>query len=537
MKRLTIISFFITAVALAASAQLRPDARQSAPVAPDAAFAPLAAPLADAHGIITEQPDGDYYIYTRDGGATYASVFFRKETQTGIISEVVFSEDGQKAYIKNVISHATTNTWVEGTVEGSTITVPLGQMVYWFDKDANGKTYGMRLARVKVSGSINEYTCDTKGSVTFTIDGDRLILNDTSGDPENTVFDGLGLVYTDEFEGEWSYYLDYETVMTRMDEMPIFPPNDLYTETYSLEHEGLGHIVRVGFSGNDVYVQGASENNLTAAWMKGTLDGTKITFPAQPAGQGGSFMLYFCGADGTYELDAEGYYTWNYNFTDGSITFDYDPETRSFRSDQTLFLSNSKTAFERGESFHSPLFRPYTEHAGTPSDPKVLYFVTDYFELAGFNIAMFDVPLYDTEGRFMDPTKLSYQLFVDDDEPYTLYTDEYKYIEHDMDEIPYLYADRHGTIYEKAYGIYIYQSGFDRFGIQSIYRGGGEEHRSNISYYVFGEDDGIETLTTNPAKAGESVLYDLSGRRVDNAYKGIVVKRRADGSVVKQIVK
>ena len=62
MKRLTIISFFITAVALAASAQLRPDARQSAPVAPDAAFDPLAAPLADAHGIITEQPDGSRLV-------------------------------------------------------------------------------------------------------------------------------------------------------------------------------------------------------------------------------------------------------------------------------------------------------------------------------------------------------------------------------------------------------------------------------------------------------------------------------------------
>jgi hypothetical protein len=136
----------------------------------------------------------------------------------------------------------------------------------------------------------------------------------------------------------------------------------------------------------------------------------------------------------------------------------------------------------------------------------------------------------------MDPEKLFYRLFVDDDEPYILYQDEYKNISEDMEEIPYLFSDQKGTIIEKAYGIYIYQTGFDRFGIQTIYRGGGEEHCSNISYWNFGEDDHVEGIS-NGEKAVPVAYYDLMGRRVSHDSKGISVTRMSDGRVVKTLKK
>ena len=473
-------------------------------------------------------------------------MYFRDDTQTGIVTDAVFTEDGQKVYIKNIVSHAATGTWVEGSISGNTITIPLGQMVYWWDKDENGKTYGMKLARVKVKGSINEYEVDSKGTVTFTMEGDKLILNGTSGNPDETVYDGLGLVYTDEFEGEWSYYIDYETVMTRVWDMPVTPPDDLMVELYSLENEKSGHLVRVGFSGDDVYVQGVSENNLPAAWMKGTISGSKLVFPAQCAGQGGSFLLYFCGAPGEYVEGDDGYYSWVYDWSDGSMTFDYDAETRSFKTDQTIFLSNAKTSFERGEVFHAPLFRPFVEQPATPADPSISGFIDMYFDMTGFNIVMLNVPLKDTEGRFLDPSKVSYQLFIDDDEPYTLYPDEYKYLTEPIDEVPYLFtspemseAYNRSYIYEKAYALYIFQTGFDRFGVQTIYRGGGEEHRSNISYMYF-NGDGIKEMKNEELRMKNDV-YDLSGRKLQAADgqrsmpKGIVITRTADGRVIKQL--
>lgn len=486
----------------------------------------------DNHGIITEQPAGELRAYLRTGGATYANIYFRKdETQDGIASEVVFSEDGSKAYFKNIISHAASATWVEGTVEGHTITVPLGQKVYWFD-DGN---YGMQLARVKVNGGIEQYTVETKGNITFEIVGDNLILQGTSGDPDNMVFDGLGLVYTDAYNGEWSYYLDYATVMTYKDVHPITPPEELETETYSMEYENSGHLVKVGFDGDEVYIQGVSQTRLPEAWMKGTIKGKKLTFPIAFAGFYSSYLLYFCGAEGEYTRGSDGYYDWFYNWTDGSTTYDYDAATRSFSTTQTIFASNSDSGIGLGETYHSPRFRPYTEQPGTPVDPNVAYFQ----EMGAFSIVMLNVPLQDTEGRFLDPTKVSYRIYVDDDEPFTFYTDEYKQLPTDMEEIPYLFTDEtreafsRSYIYEKAYALYLFQTGLDRIGVQTIYRGGGEEHRSNIGYYDLSGAK-VESLT---AKSSQAQHFDLTGRRVQAGHKGLTITRNADGRVVKQIRK
>ena len=503
-------------------------------------FPRLAPAKANDHGIISEEPEGDHRMYIRSGGATYASVYFRSDPQDGILGEVVFSPDGKKAYFKNIISHAATGTWVEGDVEGDKITVPLGQMVYWWDVDGAGqRNYGMMLARVKVNGSVNKYTSVTKGSVTFTIRDNNLYLEDTSGNPDETVYDGLGLVYTaygSTPAGEWSYYLDYGTVMTLKDVHAIVPPADLVTETFSMEYENSGQVVNIGYDGADIYVQGVS-SNLPEAWMKGTAKGNQVTFPLQYAGNLTSYLLYFCGADFAYVTDEQGYGNWVYYWSDGAAHFTVDPMNGALSTTQALCVNNNDSKIDRGEIFRAPVFKPWTEKAATPANPKVSYFA-DYFSQAGFSIMMIDLPLKDTDGNFIDPRKVSYQIYVDDDEPYTLYPDEYKYIDEAIDEVPYLFDEEiyekynRSYIYEKAYAIYIYQSGFERIGVQTIYRGGGEEHRSDICYYDLTETAIADTKAT-ASKAAQH--YDLLGRPATPNHRGITISRTADGRVIKQL--
>lgn len=488
----------------------------------------------DAHGIIREQPEGIHRLYMRSGGATYAPIYFQTVTQDGIATEMVFSEDGTKAYFKNIISHAATDTWVEGNVSDGKITVPLGQLVYWFDGG-----YGLQLALVEVKGNITTYTSKSTGSVTFTMQGNDLYLEGTSANPDETTYVGLGLTYTGQYNGEWSYYLDYETVLTYKDVTIVDVPKDLETSVYSMEYEQSGHLVNVGFKDNDVYVQGISENNIPNAWWKGTVQGDgKLVFPLQFAQVYSTYLLYFCGADFQGETTADGGTTWNYLWTDGSATFDFDREAGSFSSQQAVFINNADDHIERGEIFRAPRFRPYTEKAGTPSDPSIYTYI-DYFDLAGFSIMMPIVPLLDTEGNFMDPSKVSWQIFVDDDEPFTLYPDEYKYLTEAIDEIPYLYTPEQQVkfsrsyIYEKAYGIYIFETGFRRIGVQTIYRGGGEEHRSNIGWHYFGGDAVHSIAADDPS--GEVQHFDLSGRRVNNNHRGITITRLPDGRVLKQL--
>ena len=486
----------------------------------------------DAHGIIREQPDGIHRLYMRSGGATYANIYFA--------TEMVFSEDGTKAWFKNIISHAATDTWVEGDVADGKITVPLGQMVYWFSDG-----YGLQLALVEVKGNITTYTSRNTGSVTFTMRGNDLYLEGTSATPDETIYTGLGLTYTGQYNGEWSYYIDYETVLTYKDVTIVDVPKDLLTEVYSMEYENSGHLVSVGFKGSDVYVQGISENNIPKAWWKGTVgDGGKLVFPLQFAQVYSTYLLYFCGADFETETAAGGT-TWNYLWTDGSATFDFDPEARTFSSPQAVFINNADDHIERGEIFRAPRFRPFTEKAGIPADPSIVTYM-DYFDNYGFSIMMPSVPLLDTEGNFMNPAKVSWQIFVDDDELFTLYPDEYLYLTEPIDEIPYVYTAEQiepfsrSSIYEKAYGIYIFETGFRRIGVQTIYRGGGEEHRSNIAWYYFDGGTGIGNLNAdddlnNSGLSEAAASFDLSGRRVRADHRGITITRLPDGRVVKRL--
>ena len=497
-------------------------------------FPALAPAQAGAHGIIYEQPEGTSRLYIRSGGATYAPIYFLDDPQDGIMAEVVFSEDGTKAWFKNIISHAATGTWVEGTVKDNVITVPLGQTVYWFDGG-----YGLKLARVKVNGNIQDATTTIRGDITFAIEGDDLVLQGTSGDSETTVYDGIGLVYTDAYAGEWSYYLDYETVLHFKDVHATTPPQDLETETYSMEYmntSGLqtGNIVSVGFSGRDVYVLGISRDNLPDAWIQGTVSGNQLTFPTQYMGHTSSFMLYLFGGMASFEYDESGYGDWKY-ILEREAVFDFDQRTRSFSTEGMLATNSDADHVDRIEAYLAPAFQPFTEQAATPANPSIRY----YQNMGTFSILMLDIPLKDTEGRFIDPEKVAYQLYVDDDEPYTLYPDEYKYLPAATDEVPYFFpaemveAYSRSYIYERGYAIYLFQTGFDRIGVQTIYRGGGEERRSEIGYYDL-TGDGIQAPDVT-RKSVNNNSFDLTGRPVDNHHRGLTITRRADGSIVKHL--
>lgn len=513
-------------------------AQSESPVKRFPAFAPAAA--ADDHGIIYDQPQGTHRLYVREGKATYVNLYFKDDPQDGILGEVVFSEDGTTAWFKNILSHAATGTWVKGTIEGDKITIPLGQTVYWFEND----NYGMKLARVKVNGNIRTPSVSIKGEITFLIKGNDLYLQDTSGDPETSTYDGIGLVYTEYKDengnmqpaGEWAYYLDYNTIYHFKDVAPVTPPADLTTKPYSMEYQSTngfqtGNLVDVGFYDQDVYIRGVSHDNLPDAWMKGNVKGNKIVFPMQYAGHMSSFMLYFCGGEAYYDSQA---YAWKYVLGDGSATFAFDQRNMSFRTDGMLATNSADDHVDRIEAYLQPVFRPFTEKAATPAKPSIGY----YQDMNAFTIVMLNLPLQDTNGNFIDPAKLSYRLYIDDDEPYILYPDEYKGLTEPMEEVPYFFPEdkveaySRSYIYERGYAIYIFQKGFDRIGVQTIYRGGGEEHSSEIGYYDI-IPAGVGSATAVPGTAGQQ--FDLTGRPVAKQHKGLTITRMSDGRVVKRL--
>ena len=97
-----------------------------------------------------------------------------------------------------------------------------------------------------------------------------------------------------------------------------------------------------------------------------------------------------------------------------------------------------------------------------------------------------NVPDTDVEGNPLLVGKLSYQYFTDVNHtisPLTLSPSDYTMLWADMTEIPYTFTDD-WDIYNYRLYLNMDISTWNKIGIQSIYRGGGEERKSEIFWYT-----------------------------------------------------
>ena len=421
--------------------------------------------------VITEQPEGELKIYQRSGGAIYNMWGYIFSTyQDGGAMQMVFADDGKTVYLKDPISQAVANTWVRAELsdDGKTLTMPLNQFITYFDE----MDYGLITAWVDVTVDEDGYIVATPNldihEVTFTIGDDGTIsLNGSSGDVDAFEGSGIGLIYDD--DQSWAGYVDWESVYTPFEATPVELPDGIVMENFSMTYvdsngNAGGKMVKVGMTGNDVYVQGFS-SLVPDGIMKGTLteDGVMVTFPSdQYLGVGNSLFLNMMGLDADYTiLD--------------NLVFSFDED--NMKANDILAVV---AGMNIQEEYDQPFITYYMDHAATPANPEVIDFV-DEGELGGFNYGSFNVPTVDTEGNFINPNDLYYRIYIDDDELFTFGPDEYPYVEEFMTDVPYYFTEG----YDFGVGgatVYFYETGFQRVGIQSVFRGGGEEHVSDIVY-------------------------------------------------------
>ncbi len=485
--------------------------------------------------IISEQPEGELKTYQRSGGAMYSFWgYLFTTTQDGGAMQMVFADDGKTVYLKDPVSQAAAGTWVRAELsdDGKTLTMPLNQHITYFDEMG----YGMITAWVEVAmdenGNIKAVPNLDIHEATFTIGDDGTIsLNGSSGDVNSFISSGIGLIYDDDYT--WTTYLDWESVYTPFDATAVELPDGIVMEDFSMSYvdesgNAAGKMVKVGMMDNDVYVQGFS-SLVPDGVMKGTMTETKdgyiVNFPDfQYIGVGNSLFLYMM----SLGIDSNGTYI---EFLDG-LTFDYDAITRTMTTDG--YLGVVAGALNVQELYGQPVIAPYFDHAATPANPEVIDFV-DQGELGGYNYGSFHVPTVDTEGYFINPNDLYYRIYFDDDELFTFGPDEYPYVEDFMTDVPYFYTEGYDFGVGGA-SVYFYETGFQRVGIQSVFRGGGEEHVSDIVYMELTDgsapEGSAETYAgycdDHAAKAGLSVGraqgYDLATYIYDPSLKGLKVK-------------
>ena len=408
--------------------------------------------------------------------------------------------DGE-VYIQGLCEYLP-EAWVKGTISGNTATFASGQFYGTYNDTYNLFFVG--------------YDSDEEdiADVVFTIDNEA------------------GTMTTDQWiilngkQSSISYY-DYYYDVVISKEKPEVPdvveaPEDLVTEPYQFKgydtyyEEDVIDEVQVGFYGdNQVYIQGLSYY-IEDAWVVGTLDGNTLTIPE------------------TYLGVYQGLFSDSEVFFSGA-TFVYDAEAGTFSSENGYVTYETPDDTYWMDEFSDVVLTKLNDVAATPADPEIT-------EFKAYNVTYpkvtFNIPLVDVDGKPLMQSKLAYQLFIDSEAtPLVLTTALYEELDEDMSEIPYGFSDG-WDIYTST--VYLNQGeevlrSWSKIGIQSIYYGGGECNKSEITWFdvaAYWEniEVGIKGVETN---SQDAVYFDLQGRKVTAAQKGLVIMqvRNADGTV------
>jgi len=455
-----------------------------------------------ASDIIYEQPEGTKVLYNRSGDAYASSLFGTYYTAvSGAVGSVVFGADN-KVYFKDLVSQDNMGTWVVGTISGDKITINLPQTVW-----DSGEGYCIEVAKMTYEDSW--YVRATNQTVTLNYDATTGVISTPDGDLK-TGLELIGLSYDDDLT--WAGYGDWNFTFEKVTDVLVEAPAGLTTETYSLAADGYtGSLVKVGFNGNDVYVQGI-DANLPENWIKGTIDGNKVTFKSgQYVGgdevAGSHQYLMSATAEQQYDSYWDEYYT-EYTLSDTDITFDYDAATKTFSNSNMFLLNAGKTEVNYLYVFDKAVIAPFTEVAATPAAPVVELSENDYDYYSygyGWGAIYIDLKTVDVNGNYTLPEKTSYKLWVKvNGEVMPLSLSYYDYIYQQvetMNEIPYDYNDNWdiGNSGSNKY-VYYYVVGPEAYGVQAIYRGGGEEHASEITWAeVTGLGAEIQPAAATPA--------------------------------------
>ena len=456
--------------------------------------------------IIANQPEGTHMYMYRNASAYYVYFFYVLNANVNDgVAEVVIN--GDDLYFKNPISQYPTDTWIKGTISGSSVIFDFPQTVGY---DSYGDELVVDLFDYDGDGWYEKSS--TKTSLKYTYFRGSMTTKDADFVSGSTI---LGLAYAG--SSEWLGYADWNIQLTPFTDKPVTAPADLVTEQYSLSRydgygSNVGGIVDLGVSGNDVYVKGIC-SDLPDGWIKGTVADGKYIFPnAQFMGATASQYLYFVGADSAQAYDDyyEEYYT-DYTLNGKDITFNADGD--AYNADGTFLVNGSKNNVSYVADYNSAVLTPFKEVPATPAAP-IINGVNPFNDSYGYGYSDFTIQTFDTEGNFINPDKVSYQIYlVVNGQPRVLETtsDIYTAQEADMmNEWTLNYTDN-WDVYSQGGGeivFYYYVTGFEKFGVQTIYRGGGEERRSEITYYTVTDDSENQAAEPKTATFNEAQVQD-----------------------------
>ena len=511
---------------------------------------------------VTEQPNGTECWFSEQCLAYSVSSwgFTDYNMKDGFAKKVVFSEDGGTVWFRNPISMMPTGTWVEGTVAGETITLPLNQVIDITEsKDGTENVWTIgAMNREEVYDEnrqemVTQWVVSDKESLEFTY------INGTIAQVDENVMLALFC------NGEYMIYGDVNIKMREVNpnaDIVTFP-EDAEIQNWTFSYGNTlrdGYSVDVAVEGNDVYVRGFWESNPNAT-IKGVLENDVLTFPAAQyigyiTSGGIDYFLYFMTCEAStasimqYYQPLDEALAFNLDSATGKLT---QVENASGTPLKMMVKGGLYTDFELTKSVaflvvDNPEFKIMNGEYGMPQVPNL---DPNYCfrRFSGFTQLEFRILPFDEEGNALAKSDLKYSIWVDDEKVLFEAGDfaNWEKIPEPTYEMPLDFMNGWGVMYDDDNLCYrrvqVPFADPEKIGAQVIFTDPttGEVKKSLIAYYypatktVAYEEDpenpnvGVDTVE---AEAVNVIYLDLLGNRVADTYRGVCVKvtTYADGS-------
>ncbi len=506
---------------------------------------PKAAPslisrAADASTIITETPEGTLYDQVMLSYGAYGRnwLYGIMDVSTdGGMGKIVDGADGN-VYIYNLPTYLNAGSWVKAErAEGDTIVIHR-QLID--QREGSDAVYDYYITKM-----VWEWTDEAAGEGRFVeAQGDtdmKLLYKDgvlnsieANTDPFVEGSYALGAVYTTDnetftWEGATNWNLHYEPLTDELVQLPDGAELETITVSYSdINGNNSAEQVKIAFVGNDVYLNVFQQG----VYAKGTIEGDKLIFKSgQYLGSYyNTYYIFFVGERYKTVVDPSTGQEYQTAEIIDELVFDYNADDRSFKTDDALVINAGKTSPRLYLSaLLAPSFYFFKEVPAIPANPQITNYNATYSQW-GYNALQFTLSATDKDGNFIVPEKLTWMAYIDD-EPFIFSPDDYEGLTEDMEEIPYGFIDSNYDIYTSYFTIFFEPA--KNVGIQTIYRGGDKENRSDIVYYDLAtsetytepfDNTTVGVAGVSAAQPATVAYHDAQGRRVAANAKGLVIK-------------
>ena len=384
--------------------------------------------------------------------------------------------DGEDVYIQGLFKEMPL-AWLHGHLKDGVITIEKGQSLGYYWKWRETLFLGL---------DEKDEICDIK----LTYDAGK-------GTMESDY--AISLYDIDKHSVDYGFAACHITKERYVVPDPILLPSGVTASPYRFEYEILdidddGYLIKagdaleevlIGFDGNDVYFKFPHVD--ANGWAKGTLspDHQTITIPS----------LQYVGSWQEEDNPRQDYYltgfvdkgNTEYELTD--IVFDYDAQQDIISSSKTMCINSSYRILDYYGYlvFRNNKFTKKEEVAATPAAPEVKM---DYNTVETIIRLSVEIPLVADDGSDLLTDKLSYIVYYEKDggqHEMVFRATDYKGLENDIVEIPYNLNISSGIIRGgKTIMLDLALDGlltWTKVGAKVIYRGGGEEHTSPITWF------------------------------------------------------